>query len=87
MSHVREYIGCKSIEAADYDGDGHNLYSMWLTDTEIIRCRDCGRYHDGSSQCTRFVWGEYDEQTGAEVLTFLDVQPTDYCSWAKRREL
>lgn len=46
MSYIREYIGCKSIKIADYDGKGNNLYSMWLTDTEVVRCRDCGKSSD-----------------------------------------
>lgn len=41
MSQVREYVGCKSIEAVNYDGKGNDLCNMWVTDEEIVRCRDC----------------------------------------------
>lgn len=43
MSHIREYVGVKSIEAENYDGKGNNLYNMWVTDEEIVRCRDCDK--------------------------------------------
>lgn len=32
MSNTREYVGCKSIEIENYDGNGNNLYNMWLQD-------------------------------------------------------
>lgn len=41
MSNTREYVGCKSIEAVNYDGKGNTLYNMWITDGEVVRCRDC----------------------------------------------
>lgn len=29
MSNIREYVGCKSIEAVNYDGKGNTLCNMW----------------------------------------------------------
>ncbi len=36
MSRVKEYIGCRAVECADYNGEGDDLCSIWLTDTEVM---------------------------------------------------
>lgn len=41
MMAYKEYIACKSIDIANYDGEGNDVCCIHLTDTEIIRCRDC----------------------------------------------
>lgn len=53
MSNIREYVGCKSIEAVNYDGDGNTLYNMWVTDEEIVRCRDCQKKIGCVVSCSR----------------------------------
>lgn len=73
MSQVREYVGCKSIEAVNYDGNGNDLFNMWLTDEEIVRCRDCDRAVDDgvSFRCETFMMNGED--------------PNGFCSWGERR--
>lgn len=78
MSHIREYVGCKSIEAVNYDGDGNTLYNMWVTDEEIVRCRDCKHASPhptlaGMLDCLRFVAWSY------------VVEPDGFCKWGERR--
>lgn len=76
MGRVREFVGCRAIECADYDGEGGNLYSMWLTDTEVIRCRDCKRFEK-----------PIDNQLGICNRWYSDmIEPNGFCAWAERRE-
>ena len=70
MSQIKEYIGCKSVEAVNYDGHGDTLYNIWLTDQEIIRCRDCRRMN------------EIQPETNQPCST----EPDGFCAWAERRE-
>lgn len=74
MSHIREYVGCKSIEAVNYDGKGSTIFNMWVTDEEIVRCRDCeGSIDDGiSSKCETFIANGED--------------PNGFCKWGNRNE-
>lgn len=53
MSNIREYVGCKSIEAVNYDGKGNDLCNMWLTDEEIVRCRDCRHFKESFMRCKK----------------------------------
>lgn len=72
MKRVKEYVGIKTIEAVNYDGNENNLYNMWLTDKEIIRCKDCKGSEEGS-------WFKCD--------TFLahGEDPNGFCSWPERK--
>lgn len=70
MSNIREYIGCKSIEAVNYDGKGNTLCNMWVTDEEIVRCRDCKRFNSNET-CALF-----DDAF---------VEPDGFCKWGERR--
>lgn len=70
MSQVREYVGCKSIEAVNYDGKGNDLCNMWVTDEEIVRCRDCKRFNSNET-CALFD----------DAL----VEPDGFCKWGERR--
>lgn len=84
MSDIKEYIGCRSIEATD--GRGTTFYNNWLTDEEIIRCRDCGMSHEDGWKCARWVTGTWDEEMEADVIELADVRPDGYCFMATRRE-
>lgn len=83
MGRVKEYIGCKSIEAADCDGKGNNLYSMWLTDTEVVRCRDCEnktKNDSGGISCKHF---RLVDRFG--FAYYAPVKPDGFCAWGERR--
>lgn len=78
MSDTREYVGCKSIEIENYDGNGNNLYNMWLTDQEIVRCKDCKHYREVSMS---------DGSKGhrcSGVFAFVECSPNGFCSWGER---
>lgn len=81
MSHIKEYIGCKSIEAADYDGN--NLYSMWLTDTEVVRCRDCK--HLVNEECHNDIWRVAYGEGYPVVVPDIGIDD-GFCAWGERRE-
>ena len=84
MSHIREYIGCKSIEAADYDGKGNDLCNMWVTDEEIVRCHDCMKSREKGWKCTRFTEEVYDEEKEIGELVMANVRPDGFCKWGER---
>lgn len=86
MGRVREYIGCRATECSDFNGKGDDLYSMWLTDTEVIRCRDCGKSRENGWKCSRFVEWVYDEAQEMGELAMASVSPDGFCAWAERRE-
>lgn len=71
MSQIREYVGCKSIEAVNYDGKGDTLFNMWVTDEEIVRCRECKRFNINET-CALF-----DDAF---------VEPDGFCKWGERRD-
>lgn len=80
MSDTREYVGCKSIEIDNYDGNGNNLYNMWLTDEEIVRCRDCKH-----CDIDEVDYGEGEIHNELECyLTGLETKPNGFCSWGER---
>ena len=81
MSQTREYVGVKSIEAANYDGKGNNLYNMWITDEEIVRCRDC-RYVNDDPSCTHPRW----RYGAGGVIIYPPVDLNGFCSWGERRD-
>lgn len=82
MSNIREYVGCKSIEIENYDGNGNNLYNMWLTDEEIVRCRDCKH-----CEVEEVDYGMGEIRNEHECLiSGLSVNQDSFCSWGERRE-
>ena len=88
MACVKEYIGCKSIEAMNYDGNGHDLCNMWLTEEEVTRCRDCKHYQlcdEGFPICNR-GWIVAANDQGCEHELRVEVGPIGYCAWAERDE-
>lgn len=80
MSNTREYVGCKSIEIENYDGNGNNLYSMWLTDEEIVRCRDRKWYVQDHNPVDH-GWPMMCDLTGRQM-----VSASCYCSWGVRND-
>ena len=82
MSNTREYIGCKSIEIDNYDGNGNNLYNMWLTNEEIVRCRDCKH-----CEIEEVDYGEGEIRNQRECgISCLEVNDDDFCSRGERCE-
>lgn len=80
MSNLREYIGVKSIEAVDYNGKGDDLYSMWLTDEEIVRCRDCRHFKESFMRCKKHFTELYANDGKSIGMVELSVKPDDFCS-------
>lgn len=87
MSEIKEYVGCKSIEATNYDGEDNNFYNMWLTDEEIIRCSDCKKSLEKGWKCSRFSEEIYDAEQEIGDLVMANVRPDGFCWWAERREV
>lgn len=87
MSRCQEFIGVRCIEAANVYGEGQHLYNMHLTDTEIIRCRDCKLSHNDGWKCARWATHHWDEDQEVDVIELADVQPDGFCAWAERRDV
>lgn len=81
MSQVKEYVGRKSIEAVNYDGKGNDLFNMWLTDEEIVRCRDCKHCE---IEEVDYDMGEVRNELEC-YLTGLETKPDGFCSWGERK--
>lgn len=86
MSRVEEFVGGRVIEIADYHGNGNNLYSQWLTQESIVRCRDCAKSREKGWKCTRFAEEVYDEEHEVGELMMANVRPDGHCAWGERHE-
>lgn len=75
---MSEYIGVRG-EIVGCDAAGNPFYNMYLTDEEVIRCRDCK--HSGIDQSDH----EYRASRWCR-LHEMDVRDESFCSWAERRE-
>ncbi len=75
---MSEYIGVRG-EVVGCDKGGKPLYSMYLTDEEIVRCRDCIYWID-EDYCINPKWriGRTCERPCTE--------PNGFCAWAERKE-
>lgn len=51
--------------------------ASWRVHEEIVRCRDCTRYHAEVDGCEEFG-GEWPGM-------YANVEPDGYCAWGKRR--
>lgn len=80
MSQVTEYIGCMSTEASSCDANGNPFYNMWLTDTEVIRCRDCKHFRTERAEKNGQRW------MCSGVFAFIEPNPNGFCAWAVRRD-
>ena len=71
MSEYREYIVRLSHDWANKEGEKL---------TEIVRCRDCKRYHpkEGQMLSCRFEYEGFVQWRSAE--------PDGFCAWAERKE-
>lgn len=86
---MAEYIGVRSEDVYGCDINGNPVYNMYLTDTEIIRCRDCKHFvggEDGFPVCMRgwVVLCSYDD--GISYKLRVEVDPNGFCAWAERDE-
>lgn len=80
MSQIREYVGCKSIEAVNYDGKGNTLCNMWVTDEEIVRCRDCAWFHENATLEDR-DYPHFCHQHGIDLE-----DGNGFCKWGERND-
>lgn len=71
---MSEYIGVRG-EVVGCDKSGKPFYNMYLTDEEVIRCRDCAHMFEmmDGFECERMS-GQYHA-----------CEPDGFCSWAERR--
>lgn len=72
---MSEYIGVRG-EVVGCDKSGKPFYNMYLTDEEVIRCRDCAHMYEviNNYECERMS-GQYHA-----------CEPDGFCAWAERRE-
>lgn len=71
---MSEYIGVRG-EIVGCDAAGNPFYNMYLTDEEVIRCRDCAHMFEmmDGFECERMS-GQYHA-----------CDPNGFCAWAERR--
>lgn len=74
MSRRQEFIGVRCIEAANVYGEGQHLYNMHLTDTEIIRCRDCKHFRTERAEKNGQRWACFG------VFAFVEPNPDGFCA-------
>ena len=72
MSRREEFVGVRTIEAANVYGEGQHLYNMWLrTEEPIVRCRDCKK---------RDI-----DLPAYEVCPMDGYDPDGFCKWGERK--
>ena len=82
MRTLEEFVGKRTIEAANVYGEGEHLYNMWLdTDEPIVRCRDCENHLDVIHSCKHFSFETYDRTLGMDVEVYFPVEPDGFCKW------
>lgn len=59
---------------------------MATTNQEIIRCKECACFLKEGGFCTRWAYGTYDEETGADIIDCYEVEPDGFCAWAEKKE-
>lgn len=69
---MSEYIGVRG-EVVGCDKLGKPFYNMYLTDEEIVRCRDCRKSDLAAYDYCEFYYAHECDQDG-------------FCAWAERRE-
>ena len=72
---MSEYVGVRG-EVVGCDVAGKPLYSMYLTDEEVIRCRDCAHMFE-------MMDGFECERRSGQYYT---CDPNGFCAWAERRQ-
>lgn len=72
---MSEYVGVRG-EVVGCDKSGRPLYSMYLTDEEVIRCRDCAHMFE-------MMDGFECERRSGQYHT---CDPNGFCAWAERRQ-
>ena len=87
MSRHEEFVGVRVIKIADYDGEGSNLYSMWLrSDEPIVRCRDCKNSYDSGIRCNRIKEEKINAITLEVFTEDAYVRPNGFCKWGAERD-
>lgn len=76
---MSEYIGVRG-DVVGCDKGGKPLYSMYLTDEEVIRCRDCKWFGPDRSD------HEYRSPWWCDRWSNDRVNPDGFCAWAERRK-
>ena len=54
--------------------------------TEIVRCKDCANYHDGTVNGKRRMEPHCRAIGALAYGALFEVGENDFCSWAERRE-
>lgn len=62
----------------------------WLTDTEIVRCKNCAHYNDYHGKCHRPVLvltndGLFWTNDDSDILCVGHAEPDGFCAWPKRK--
>lgn len=76
---MNEYIGVRG-EVVGCDKGGKPFYNMYLTDEEVIRCRECANFNIYQSD------HEYREPYRCHRFCSDFVNPDGFCTWAERRK-
>lgn len=80
---MAEYIvrADETRKTTDYPGDTLSWLLGLPAREEVIRCRDC-RF---ATEVTfsRLLWCEHNHNRDGEMIA---VEPSDFCSWAERKE-
>jgi len=61
------------------------VYGYHFTGEEIVRCRDCEYYHDGTNNGRRYTEPHCLAIGELAYGALFDVDENDFCSWAKRK--
>ena len=77
---MSEYIVKAAEWAIDYNGD-----SLFKNAEEIVRCKDCAYYHDGTINGKRRMEPHCKAIGALAYGALFDVDENDFCSWAERR--
>lgn len=79
------YFPCahaKNYPCNHHASESSTLYNMWVTDEEIVRCRDCKH-----CEVEEVDYGMGEIRNEHECLiSGLSVNQDSFCSWGERRE-
>lgn len=76
---MSEYIGVRG-EVVGCDKSGKPFYNMYLTDEEVIRCRECEKFE--TVDCAVYRALRADGRIDSKGM----FNPNGFCAWAERRQ-
>lgn len=85
MSRREEFVGIRVIDHMTSEGP---CYAQWLTDEQIVRCRDCEHIHEFDLSAFYDGSHEHDHYSCARLLDpgCISVEPDGFCAWGERRD-